>query len=115
MATDEQPNEPPIQDLDNIDIIGVRKDGGVDLAIVASSYMDGSAEHQQLLLDKLQSYLAQLNSDEFQEEFERPAPEKTRIIVSFVVEPDPIMIALLDRAVAWVEDNNARLVYEIKK
>jgi hypothetical protein len=39
-----KPRWPPIQDLESVDIAGQRKDGGVDLAIIASQPLDDSAD-----------------------------------------------------------------------
>jgi hypothetical protein len=36
--------EPPIQNLDAIDVLGKRVDGGVDLAITCSGPLDDSAD-----------------------------------------------------------------------
>jgi hypothetical protein len=52
----------PIQNLGSIDFLGARNDGGVDLFIVASSCLDGSPEHQKLLLDKIRGYLSYIGS-----------------------------------------------------
>lgn len=101
--------EDPIQDIDNVDVVGKRKDGGVDLLIVASSKLDGSPEHQRLLLAKIESYLAQLNTSEFQAEFNHPRPDQVNIILSYSEPPDPIILQLVEKSKAWVADNNARL------
>jgi hypothetical protein len=99
----------PIQNIDANDIVGVRKDGGVDLVIVASSRLDGSPETQQLVLDKLESYLQQLNSSEFQKEFGPSASGKVSIVLNCDDEPDPTIRELLRRAEPWTTANNARL------
>jgi len=65
----------PIQDLGSIDVIGARKDG-VDLLIVASSRLDGSPQHQKLVLEKIATYLDYINSPEFHDEFGNPHPDK---------------------------------------
>jgi|SRR5688572_14512035 len=101
----------PIQNIDNLDIVGKRKDGGVDLVIVASSKLDGSPEHQRLLLAKIESYLAQLNTPGFQAEFNHPRPEQVNIILSCNEAPDPIVLQLVEKSKPWVEENNARLTF----
>jgi hypothetical protein len=57
--------EAPIQNVD-VDLAAKRVDGGVDLFIVASGHLNGSPETQRLILAKVQSYLEQLNTPEFQ-------------------------------------------------
>jgi hypothetical protein len=105
--------EDPIQNIDNVDIVGKRNDGGVDLVIVASSKLDGSAEHQKLLLAKIESYLAQLNTPEFQTEFSHPRPEQVNIVLSCSEPPDPIILELIEKSKPWVEENNARLAVQL--
>ena len=105
--------EDPIQNIGNIDILANRKDGGVDLVIVASSKLDGSPEHQKLLLDKIESYLAQLNTSEFQAEFSHPRPDQVNIVLICSEPPHPIIVQLIDKSKPWVEENNARLTLQI--
>jgi len=38
-------SEPPIQNLETIDLLGRRKDGGVDLIIVVSGPLQNEADH----------------------------------------------------------------------
>lgn len=57
--------EHPIQSLDSIDILGHRKDGGVDLVIVVSAFLDDTPEHEYLLKQKIQNYVDGIFSDEF--------------------------------------------------
>ncbi len=103
----------PTQNTDGVDLVGKRDDGGVDLFIVVSSRLSGSPDHQQLLLDKIQSYLDQINTPSFQAEFKSPSANKTRIIVACTEEPDPDIRELIRRSEAWMAENNARLVYKI--
>ena len=53
----------PIQNLDKIDIVGERTDGGVDLVIVVSSALTDSEYHEELLKTKIQSYTDTIFSD----------------------------------------------------
>ena len=55
----------PIQNLDKIDIVGERKDRGVDLVIVVSSALTDSDYHEQLLKTKIQGYTDTIFSDEW--------------------------------------------------
>ncbi|MEM9420839.1 MAG: DUF6572 domain-containing protein [Planctomycetota bacterium] len=103
----------PVQNLDQIDIAAKRKDGGIDLIIVTSSILSSSPDHQKLLLDKIESYLRQINSPEFQSEFGDAA--EVRIIVDCVEKPDSIILQLLENASGWVEENNAELAIRMNK
>jgi hypothetical protein len=103
------PREDPIQNIDNVDIVGKRKDGGVDLVIVTSSKLEGSPGHQRLLLAKIESYLAQLNTPEFQAEFNHPRPDQVNIILDCSAPPHPIILQLIEKSKPWVEENKARL------
>ena len=105
-------NEPPIQNLHTVDIVGKRADGGVDLFIVASGPLDPSPATQQLLLDKLQSYLEEINTPGFAAEFGAPSPDHICIIVHCEHEVHPVIQLLLQRCKNWVETNHARLELE---
>jgi hypothetical protein len=105
-------HEPPIQNLDTVDIAGRRRDGGVDLLIVASGPLDPSPETQKLLLDKIQGYLEQINTPGFQSEFGHPPADKVRIVISCEHEIHPVIRTLVARSKTWVEQNNARIAFE---
>jgi hypothetical protein len=64
-------NEPPIQNLETIDLLGRRKNGGVDLIIVVSGPLQNEADHLDRLERKIAAYIRIISSDEFSEEFPR--------------------------------------------
>jgi hypothetical protein len=106
---------PPIKDVKLIDKASTHDDGGIDLFIMADGSLDGSSQTQHLLLDKITSYLNQINTDEFRSRFHNPNPEKTRIVVLCDDVPDKKIEKLVDKAKPWVEDHNARLLIGLKK
>jgi hypothetical protein len=61
-----KPRWPPIQDLESVDIAGQRKDGGVDLAIIASQPLDDSADTLNSIRRKVAHYLDVIDLPEFQ-------------------------------------------------
>ncbi|MBC7964550.1 MAG: hypothetical protein H7Z17_01395 [Fuerstia sp.] len=71
----------PIQNVDSIDIVGVRCDGGADLAIVASQPIDNSEETLDSIRQKFATYLEALECEEFQSEMGHPPRDKTTIIL----------------------------------
>jgi hypothetical protein len=73
---------PAIHALDSIDVWRQRKDGGVDLIIIDSDPANVSPETRRLLQQKIAGYLSAIQSESFQCEFNFPAPEQTRIIVT---------------------------------
>jgi hypothetical protein len=73
--------EPPIQNLENIDVLGKMANGGVDMVIVASAPLDGSADTLAKLDRKIRNYLAETESPEFRAEFASAFPGKVRIVV----------------------------------
>lgn len=107
-------NEAPIQNLDAIDIVRRRQDGGVDLFIVVSAPLTGSGEHQALLLDKIDAYLRRIESPEFQEEMGEPSPKRTRIVVQCAHPPHPAIRQILQRAMPWVEEHHASLTLRVE-
>jgi len=50
-------HSPPIQNLDSLDVVGERKDGGVDLLISCSGPLDDSPATLRLLAQKVANYL----------------------------------------------------------
>jgi len=100
-------SEPPIQNLDNIDIVAPRVDGVVELYIIASGSLDASPQTQRLLLDKVQSYLDQIASPEFQAEFKSPGADQIQIIITCDHDVDPVIRLLVERSKPWVKQNNA--------
>jgi len=105
--------EPPIQNLDSVDLTGQRKDGGVDLFIVCSSHLDGSVDTQQLIKDKLETYIAALAHPEFREEFGVPHPKRMAIILACVDQPAAEVVNLLGMLRPFVERQGASLDFKV--
>jgi hypothetical protein len=105
--------EPAIQALDSIDIIGERKDGGVDLAIVDSDPSDASPETRRLLREKIEGYLRAIDSDAFQERYAFPSAGQTRIVVACLTQPNPKLAEWVEEWKPWVEENRARLILSV--
>jgi hypothetical protein len=100
----------PIPHLHVIDVAGYR-DGGADLSVVIASPLQGDAQSQTRLLDKIEGYLGHITTQEFRTDAgSAPTPENTTITV--VIHPDssPDIFALLDRCGDWVRSGNATLV-----
>ena len=73
-----------IYDANTLDIIGERKDGGLELYIISSGEMDDSPESQSLLLDKVQNYLGYVSNSQFKEDFPNVAKDNLALgLVSF--------------------------------
>jgi hypothetical protein len=96
-----------IYDVDKLDIMAERKDGGVELYIVSTGPLDDSQNTQTLLLDKIQNYLSYINSDEFKKEFPNITKDKTWIILKMKEEPSLLIKELCEKVALWVQDNGA--------
>jgi hypothetical protein len=57
--------EPPIQNLDAFDIVGERKEGGVDLVISCSGPLDSSTTTLGLIERKVRAYLVTIAYENF--------------------------------------------------
>lgn len=102
-----------IYDVNNLDILGVRNDGRVELVIISTGGLDDSAETQSALLDKIQNYLGYVQSGEFTSEFGYLPKEKVHIILK-VDEPLSVLHEqLLERIVPWVSENGATMKFEL--
>lgn len=87
--------ESPIQNLTAFDIVGVRRDGGIDAAIIAATAIDGSEETLKALAIKVRNYIIELTSQEFLAE--HPAAlGKTRIVIMAHSTIDVVARALID-------------------
>jgi hypothetical protein len=73
--------EPPIQDVTVFDILGERKDGGIDAAIVVATPLDGSPETLRILAQKIRNYVTELSSADFLAEYPRVPNSSVRIII----------------------------------
>lgn len=88
---------PPIQNLDKLDIVGERNDGGVDLVIVVSGPLDGSSSTLALLERKIRNYIAELSSSEFKLKY-RPSKESSNSIYVVSEHPvDALALGLIER------------------
>lgn len=60
-----QDHEPPIQKLDAFDVVGERKDGGVDLVVSCSGPLDSSSGTLSLIERKVSAYLVTIGHENF--------------------------------------------------
>ena len=103
-----------IQDPNSIDLLGQRRDGGVDLVIVSSGPLADSPESQKLLLDKVEAYLSYINSPGFSREFPRATPNNTRILLRLEEKPSPVIQALIQQIIPWVQEYHTGFLVQIK-
>ena len=73
--------EPPIQNLDSLDIVGVRKRGGLDLVVVVSGPLDGGADTLRRVSEKLRTYIDAAASGKLEGAYPDAHPGPIRIIV----------------------------------
>jgi len=76
-----RPKGPPIQNLDSIDVTGKRRDGGVDLVIVATQPLDDAPDTLNSIRHKVAYYLDVIDLPEFQADFDYPPRDRTTIII----------------------------------
>ena len=65
-----------IASLESIDLIGKRRDGGVDLVIVTRDAIDGSESTQKLIMQKIAHYLDFVESLDFDKDSDKGAKAK---------------------------------------
>jgi hypothetical protein len=87
----------PRELLDTIDSIGKYKNGHIVLNIISSGYLDDSSETEEILINKIQNYLTYINSQEFQEEFGKPSPQRTSIKLICTQEPSDFIYDLVKK------------------
>ena len=96
-------------------IIGERKDGGLELYIISSGEMDDSLESQSLLLDKVQNYLGYVSNSQFKEDFPNVVKDNIWIILKFEEEPPQLILELCEKIVPWAKDNGVKFVTRVGK
>jgi hypothetical protein len=74
--------ESPVGDPDQIDIIGKRRDGGVDLFLVVGRALDLSKATRAVFARKFRGYCQYVMSREFEDEFSPPSEDRVCIAVS---------------------------------
>lgn len=89
-------------DADSVDIIAVRKDGGIELLIVSTGKFDDSKEQQNLFLNKIGNYIEYLNSEEFKKEY--PNVNNKWIVVSYNRKPTLLLNNLFKKIETLVKD-----------
>src|SRR5262249_7645890 len=73
--------EPPVQNLDSIDQVGVRKDRGIDLGLTCSSELDSSSDTLERLRQKLSGYLEAAVSTRLWEVYPTASRGPVRILI----------------------------------
>ena len=102
----------PIPNLDLIDIVGVKRDGGVDLVIIVASPLSADTRSVFRLSRKIDGYLHEINSETWRKEHPESTPESTGIKVTLHPDSDPMIAELLDAYTDWVKSCGAQLVVE---
>jgi hypothetical protein len=104
-----KPQWQPIQQLDNIDLTAKRRDGGIELVIVASQPLDDSSETLGCIRQKVGTYLAVIGLDEFQNEMGHPPRDKTTIIIICEHPIHPKALAVIAQCRATAAAQGVRL------
>ena len=102
----------PIQALDRIDVLGRRKDGGADLVIIVSAFLDDTSEHEYLLKQKIQNYVDTIFSNEFQNQFGKIDDNQYTIVIKCSIEPHPNIITLIQSISKYLHEYRIDLIIE---
>ena len=111
---DDPENDPdhPIPYLRVLDVATYLKSGGGDFSIIVATPIQGDERSQRRLLDKIQTYLAYCNSDEYRSRTPPPTPETTRIIVRLHPDSSVAILQLLEKCHVWARSERASLAVE---
>ena len=97
-----------VYDVNAIDIIGERNDGGIDLFIISSGKLEDSVEQQTLLLDKIENYLVYLSGTEFTKDFPNVSTEKIYIKLKVCERPSDMTMKWLSEVATWIQSNGVK-------
>jgi Family of unknown function (DUF6572) len=103
-------DEAPIQNFESIDIVGVKPDGSVDLCIIASSYLDASEEHCNMLKRKIQVYVDEILSDTWTEKY---GEGNSTIFIKATQMPHQEIINVIGAVKKYLQDFNIDLFLDI--
>ena len=99
--------------INGLDVLAKFEDGRRNLTIIVATSLDDTPYSQGRLLNKLQNYLAYLDSSDFSAEFGTPTPELVSITVRIHEKSAPLIFQLLEKCENWVTGRGtARLVVE---
>ena len=90
------PKPLPIQNPEGIDLVGKRRDGGVDMVIAASGPLDDTPELLQMIRRKVELYLSVTAREDFQADMGHPAPENISILLVCSHEIHPQAAAVIE-------------------
>ncbi len=96
-----------VYNVNAIDIIGERNDGGIDLFIISSGRLEDSVEQQTLLLDKIENYLVYLNSTDFMKDYPNISGDKY-IKLKVCERPSDMTMEWLSEISTWIQSNGAK-------
>ena len=102
-------------DTNSIDIIGVRKDGGLELIIVLDKMIDDLPDEQTQLLDKMENYMAYADSDSFKKDFPQIAKGKVTIKLTMPEKPSDRFSEWLQSIETWITENGFRFIASVSK
>lgn len=72
---------PPIADPDQLDVVGVRRDGGLDMVISCSGRIDDSPRTREMLRAKVGNYLNAAADPKLREHYKVHADAPVRIVI----------------------------------
>lgn len=99
----------PMSDEDTVDIVGIRKDGGLDMVVSAAGPIDDSPETLRLLENKLKNYIMGANSEAFPRHYGRSPGVPVVIYISCTHPISPAAIKVIDRLRASAAENGVGL------
>lgn len=102
-----------IYDVNSIDIVGERNDGGIDLFIISSGKLEESVEQQSLLLDKIENYLVYLNSTDFIKDFPNVSDDNKYIKLKVYERPSDMTMEWLGEIATWIQSNGVKFSIEL--
>lgn len=102
----------PIPSVTTLDTHELFDCGSSELSIMINGPLAADDRSQRRMIQKIDNYLALIESEDFQEQSGAPSPERTRILVNIPYDSDPRIFVLLDRCQEWALSAGASLVVE---
>ena len=91
-------------DAHTIDILGKKEDGSLELVIVMHKMIDDSPAEQTVLLDKIENYMAYVDSEDFKADFPNVSKDAVEIRLLMPNSPSEEFIQWLGSIKSWINE-----------
>lgn len=101
----------PINDVTKLDLLVERRDGGIEMCIVAQGAVDGRPETLARIETKVRNYLREALDESFREEYGGIPPQEVQIFFESKFAVDPAVLCLISGLASEAEQMGIRIEF----